>query len=149
MTDATTLTTVIYNALTNTPRRRPDGKRFGTIEADQVRTEAVLRALADAGLLPAPTTPPDRQALTRIVKAAHDFMFPGFDHTSMTRVVVDRLVWSGLGRPTSGWTPAHTRLATLVDAAQDTDVVTVAVADARTILGDTLAGDQDESGQEV
>jgi hypothetical protein len=50
MTDTTTLTTVIYDALTNAPRRRPDGKRFGTIEADHVRTDAVLHALAAAGL---------------------------------------------------------------------------------------------------
>jgi hypothetical protein len=41
------------------------------------------------------SAPVSRAALETIVGAAHDWMFPGMDHTSMTKCVVDRLLASG------------------------------------------------------
>jgi hypothetical protein len=45
-------------------------------------------------------TPLTRTALESIVRDAHDWMFPGFDHTALTGAVVDSLVVGGVGRET-------------------------------------------------
>lgn len=62
---------VAYEALSNAPRQRPDGKRFGTIEGDKMRRDVVVDALDAAGLLAAPAAQPDAalEALRLLVKA--------------------------------------------------------------------------------
>lgn len=79
----TALAELVYNEM--------QGARRGH-DTERVLHESIAHEVL---ALPA-SSPADREALTAVVRGAHDWMFPGMDHTSLTKAVVDALISSGM-----------------------------------------------------
>lgn len=55
-----------------------------------------------------PGRPVPREVLTTVVRGTQEWMFPGFDHTALTKAVVDRLIETGLVTVTQARRPTLT-----------------------------------------